>query len=442
MSDRDALIAAILANPDEDTPRLMFADWLDEHDDSQRAEFVRVQVELNRLRAADEDLPDAAENDFFQNRDWPIAWRASDFPRRIELLGREKALHREHAAGWRAGLPKYANNEATRNAVRFRRGFVGHAQVSLGPLVKDPAALWRHEPVESILLAYSSGADRRKVPKCAPLAALRELQTLDGDGNESALAPYAECPHLSGLRRLAIGHQTITDDGAEALANSSYLRPMALELACHTLSTKSLRRVLSTAFTSRLRRFRPNGLPVGGADVLADAPLGALRHLDLNRCGLGDGVAALARSAHLTRLVTLDLTNNGLTDTALEALAEWPGLASVQVLGLNYNHDVTGRGVASLLESPHFRPRFVALQYAHLGAEGARALAAWSGLTNLIGLDLSHTQLTAAGATALANSPHWHDLRDLRLWSYGSTEYREALDRFRERFGATADIRG
>ena len=29
MSDRDALLAAIRAQPDEDTPRLIFADWLE-----------------------------------------------------------------------------------------------------------------------------------------------------------------------------------------------------------------------------------------------------------------------------------------------------------------------------------------------------------------------------------------------------------------------------
>ena len=32
MSERDALIRAILANPAEDTPRLVLADWLDEND--------------------------------------------------------------------------------------------------------------------------------------------------------------------------------------------------------------------------------------------------------------------------------------------------------------------------------------------------------------------------------------------------------------------------
>jgi uncharacterized protein (TIGR02996 family) len=31
MTDRDALLAATLANPDEDTPRLVFADWLQEN---------------------------------------------------------------------------------------------------------------------------------------------------------------------------------------------------------------------------------------------------------------------------------------------------------------------------------------------------------------------------------------------------------------------------
>src|SRR5437870_2291421 len=48
MSDRDALLAAIRAQPDEDTPRLIFADWLDENDESQRAAFVRAQIELAR----------------------------------------------------------------------------------------------------------------------------------------------------------------------------------------------------------------------------------------------------------------------------------------------------------------------------------------------------------------------------------------------------------
>ena len=49
MSDRDALLAAILAHPDDDTPRLVYADWLDEHDEPDRAEFIRIQHRLPTL---------------------------------------------------------------------------------------------------------------------------------------------------------------------------------------------------------------------------------------------------------------------------------------------------------------------------------------------------------------------------------------------------------
>lgn len=49
MSDRAALLAAIRQFPEEDAPRLIYADWLDEHGESERAEFIRVQIELARL---------------------------------------------------------------------------------------------------------------------------------------------------------------------------------------------------------------------------------------------------------------------------------------------------------------------------------------------------------------------------------------------------------
>jgi uncharacterized protein (TIGR02996 family) len=48
VTERESLLAAIIAQPDEDTVRLAFADWLDEHGEHARAEFVRVQCELAR----------------------------------------------------------------------------------------------------------------------------------------------------------------------------------------------------------------------------------------------------------------------------------------------------------------------------------------------------------------------------------------------------------
>lgn len=50
---RSQLLAGIAAHPDDDTPRLVFADWLDERgdqpDDALRAEFIRVQCALDQL---------------------------------------------------------------------------------------------------------------------------------------------------------------------------------------------------------------------------------------------------------------------------------------------------------------------------------------------------------------------------------------------------------
>jgi uncharacterized protein (TIGR02996 family) len=48
MTERDAFLKAILADPDEDSHRLVFADWLTENGDADRGEFIRVQCELAR----------------------------------------------------------------------------------------------------------------------------------------------------------------------------------------------------------------------------------------------------------------------------------------------------------------------------------------------------------------------------------------------------------
>jgi len=49
MTDQEGLLAAILRDPDEDTPRLMYADEV-QHAEPDRAEFIRVQCELHRIR--------------------------------------------------------------------------------------------------------------------------------------------------------------------------------------------------------------------------------------------------------------------------------------------------------------------------------------------------------------------------------------------------------
>ena len=47
MGDETAFMSAICTAPDEDLPRLVFADWLEERDDP-RGEYLRVDVEILR----------------------------------------------------------------------------------------------------------------------------------------------------------------------------------------------------------------------------------------------------------------------------------------------------------------------------------------------------------------------------------------------------------
>ena len=48
-SDREAFIAGIAADPENDLRRLVFADWLEENGEPERAEFVRLQIEGRHL---------------------------------------------------------------------------------------------------------------------------------------------------------------------------------------------------------------------------------------------------------------------------------------------------------------------------------------------------------------------------------------------------------
>jgi uncharacterized protein (TIGR02996 family) len=47
----DAFLEAICAAPEDDTPRLVYADWLEEHGEGERAEFIRLQCRISALEA-------------------------------------------------------------------------------------------------------------------------------------------------------------------------------------------------------------------------------------------------------------------------------------------------------------------------------------------------------------------------------------------------------
>src|SRR5262249_9492807 len=55
MTPEDGFLQAVTESPEDDTPRLVYADWLDDHGQADRAEVIRLQCELARL-APGQDL--------------------------------------------------------------------------------------------------------------------------------------------------------------------------------------------------------------------------------------------------------------------------------------------------------------------------------------------------------------------------------------------------
>jgi uncharacterized protein (TIGR02996 family) len=87
MSDRLALLRAILANPAENTPRLVYADWLEEHGttpaDTARVEFIRLWYRLKPgLRTTTKAL--AA----WLWAKWPQLWPSAVSARVLRAQGR------------------------------------------------------------------------------------------------------------------------------------------------------------------------------------------------------------------------------------------------------------------------------------------------------------------------------------------------------------------
>jgi uncharacterized protein (TIGR02996 family) len=51
MAEHPGFLQAVIEAPDDDAPRLIYADWLEDHGDPERAEFIRLQCRPDPRRA-------------------------------------------------------------------------------------------------------------------------------------------------------------------------------------------------------------------------------------------------------------------------------------------------------------------------------------------------------------------------------------------------------
>jgi uncharacterized protein (TIGR02996 family) len=282
VNQEEAFLQAIIENPEDDAPRLVYADWLDEHGQSGRAGFIRTQIELARLPEGDE--------------------------RQQELRTRAGYLLYKEQLAWRQRL------RSGKTELKLVRGFVEGVALSAGAWLQQGKRLLAATPLRT-LEVLDMGKHLTRFLAAPTLAPIRRL-VLNGNGlGDTGAQALAGCPHLANLAELHLARNAIGEVGAQALAASPHLANLTLlDLSANAVGAE-------------------------GARVLAGSPhLKRLRVLHLGSNGIGDaGATALAGSANLAGLVELTLFANDIGAAGARALVRSAHLQNVQKLYLDHN---------------------------------------------------------------------------------------------------------
>ncbi len=386
MTDRDMLLAAIREQPDEDTPRLAYADVLEEQGHDLRNQYfldwaalIRTQIEFARVERFSSRWFGLARAQaaLFEKRkqDWTTVWGS-----RLGRAAYRRGFLEAHqfypvTEGFLASFGRFVD----RNPLRCIR-FIGLEEVEKPTL----SAIARHE-------------------------GLGRVETLDLTNCRTSLVRKfltVVAPRMPRLRALGLGDLRLTAASAGGLLAS---------LAIPNLTSLDLSENLLFGSVS-LAEYRPESL-------LHSRSLANVRWLDLFRTSLTPAaVHALAHSPVLKNLRYLNLgTEPFAGDDATfgadgaEALATGPAVRGVEFLSL-FGQRIGPHGFEAVLRSPLLSTvRELDLQANELGDEGAIALAASPHVAALRKLTLEGNGIGLAGVEAILTSPHLAGLRILIL---------------------------
>jgi uncharacterized protein (TIGR02996 family) len=386
MSDEQGLLAAIRHDPENDDLRRIYADWLEEHDQPERAEFVRVQLELASLREG--------------------AWE-TDFSRCRALELREAELRWQYSDDWLADLPSPDGVEW-----QFERGLPSWARFdSFTVFERYAKRLFRVFLIERLTIE-----DFHRIAEFAPsplLSSILALELPDHAISSEGIEALANSRRLGRLRRLRLAGDNLDVFGARALAKSLIGQLRYLDLECRAgeslLEDAAVQALVQSTPCPQLRTLRldRNAIGYDGSGFLAESTaLSGLEVLSLagNRLETA-GVCVLARASQLRRLRSLCLRGNDIEADGVAALAQSPLLTRLVSLDLTGN-PIGDAGVAALVDSPA-ATRLVALELGNcrLSDEAVVSLARSPMLANLRLLRLSGNQIGEKGARALATAP-------------------------------------
>jgi uncharacterized protein (TIGR02996 family) len=354
MSSHKAFLSEIIANPDDDAPRLVYADWLEDNGDADRAEFIRLQIRL-------ETMPDYD-------------------PERFDLEERALDLLAEHRGEWLKGMPAWALKEP----LTFRRGFVGEIRIPPGRFLSGGEKLVKSTPL--LRLRLEGLNDRSaELAQMDALGGVPELDVEIGKSDVPRLRPFIENFKPDGVRHFGLDGGFMGYGSAKTLVNWPGLKGLtSLTLDQVGCSDSELTTLLRSALD--LQRLH---LGTGGADGAAVARLPHLRHLRLGNVGETGGLRhlRLLAAARWENLESFRLASSRhLSEDDLRSLttAGWfKKLDSFEVTYTTFN-------VAPALAACGGRLRHLYLFEARLGEQGLSQLSRSDlaeGLTSLYAWD-------------------------------------------------------
>jgi uncharacterized protein (TIGR02996 family) len=164
-----ALLAAILESPEDDVPRLVLADYLEERNapgDEWRAELIRVQCRIATIEAVCGCGCCVRRRGGGQHHNGPcgVDQERDELPggksKQAFLRKRERELfahlcmlfHVATPIGTRCVLTLDADTTSSLPVLRFRRGFVEHIALPCADFMRHAEALFRAQPITAVEL--------------------------------------------------------------------------------------------------------------------------------------------------------------------------------------------------------------------------------------------------------------------------------------------------
>lgn len=154
---RQAFIDDIIEHPEDDAVRLIFADWLEDHGQEERAEFIRVQCEIARMEESGEacDIDPEVGHTCCEDP-CPVCGSLAKYAglvERMEAVWYEPArgFGPVHPAGFQATIGTLTKGLAI-GLLAVRRGFAWGVRCPTATWLQHRVELVRSHPIERVEL--------------------------------------------------------------------------------------------------------------------------------------------------------------------------------------------------------------------------------------------------------------------------------------------------